>query len=186
MASNSGFSIWEFTSKEVSQIIDLVDCFEAGQSRPIDRRCYSRQVLEYAVSVDLLRPVCKHGVFSQPRERAPEWTGDCSRCTRRSDWRLAFCNGMQFMPEYDLPPAVLWHYVRNMLYHPTGEVRGYSLSQQKGWRTLGLWENGHRWHTEKHRESMFQILCNLASHRYIIFQAAGSVWQITVLDHQEL
>ena len=73
-------------------------------------------------------------------------------------------------------PAVLWELLEKSIKQNTG----FSLTSNKVWRDLGLWENGHRSHSQKTLQEMEAILTSLDLAGYISFNVAGSIWDISI------
>lgn len=173
------FSVWDFSDTEIDQIVKLIDL--ASSLNPLDRRRYTRQVQEFALSRNLVYWQCRHGI--QGRTWAPYPPLDECKDCRREDWRL-YAEPSRWDPSQDLPVEALWRIVDPII----GERTGFSIARQRNWQRLNIWEEGSKYATERDYLAKLQVLNKLFFHRYIIFQYAGSVWQITRLeakDHDE-
>lgn len=150
------FHHWNFTDKEINQIVTLVKAWSNGGIMPIDCRKYTRNVIAYATGMQLLR------------------TGNASN--GENEKRLYLTGSAHFSPRHDMPVESLWRIVKEIM----GERRGYSVSCQKGWLDLNIWPNGHQFHTNRDYTEIVAILNELCLHHYIIFQYGGSIWSIYV------
>lgn len=173
--------IYQFTDAEIDQIIQLCQQWSMGPIKAIDRRKYSPNVQKYACAVNLLNWQCKkHGT-----EADNIWLA-CERCA--SKWptsqyfRLVFPKDLhQFSPRHHLPLEALWRIVKEHILMNQASI-GFSAASKQGWWHLGIAPDGHKWATEKDYTQKLDILHHLATYGLIIFQHAGSVWQITVKE----
>lgn len=145
------FSVYEFTSCEIDQIVVLVREGHTGRVLPIDKRKYSRQVLEYA---------WRWGIT--------ERRGD-GREVCRASGRINSC--------YDLPGEALWRMVAPMLRGQRSI--GKSIARDRMWLDLNIWPEGNRYASATSLEEQEAVLDTLARMGYLIVQRAGSVWEIT-------
>lgn len=140
-----------FTEKEIDQIISLVRDF--GRSIPIDRRRYSRNVLRWAISFDL--------VYDGSKQRWPDEKPGKLYINSRFDI-------------YYLPIIALWKLVDPII----GKSTGYSISTHKEWEGLNIYPTSSKFHSSEDFRLMNEVLCRLDQYHFIIFQSAGSVWAI--------
>ena len=147
------FSIYNFTDKEIEQIVTLVKRWANGDTWvPVDARTFTKQVKAYARNWWLLE--------------------------KREDGRLYLTKDSRFNPRYDLPPEALWRLVEPMLRQDG--ATGYSIVNNPQWAHLDLYPQNDRSATDRDLEAKIEVLGTLASYHYIIVQMAGSVWSITL------
>lgn len=169
-----------FSEKEIKQVAYLMG--QASSLRAIDRRKITKRIERWAVAHGLCMYKCKHGHVSN------DWLiWDCPESQgNKCSWRL-FANDQtwvkRFDAEIDLPAEILWHFVQQFLYRDlpdgTREAKGHSLSKDRGWRELDIYEDGCRFATERDHIAKMTILLKLDLAGYITFQHAGNIWQIT-------
>ena len=143
------FSVYDFSAKEITQIISLVREWSGGRILPIDRRHFTKQVLSYGERWGLL--------------------------SRHEDGKL-YCDG-RFTPAHDLPVEALWHFVEPMLNGQRSI--GRSLTRNEAWLTLNIYPQGHRFATDQTLMEQVEVLDTLQNHGYLLVQRAGSIWEIT-------
>ena len=146
------FSIYNFTDKEIEQIVTLVKRWANGDTWvPVDARTFTKQVKEYARNWWLLE--------------------------KRDDGRLYLTKGCRFNPRYDLPPEALWRLVEPMLRKDG--ATGYSIVNNPLWeKHLGIEVQNSRHASNRDLQEKEDILLELSAHHYIYFQMAGTVWNI--------
>lgn len=166
-----GPGCWEFTSKEIDQIVALVKLWTNGSILPVRRAGYSKQVIEYAVRYGLLIERAKSKNVT-PRLYTAEG--------------IAFSNVPGFG---NLPIEAVWRLVEPMLAGK--ESIGYTIVYHKGWQHLNIFPQprpdefrakttSEDWKRILARdlETATSILLRLSGHHYINFQMAGSIWRI--------
>lgn len=85
-----------------------------------------------------------------------------------------FVSGTVYQSHWET--TLLWE----MLKEAIDSNAGRSLSSSRVWRDLGIWESGHKWHTEQMLQEMEAILVALDLAGYIYFNSAGSIWSINI------
>lgn len=166
-------------------------------ARKIDRRkVSSKDVQRWAVRYSLALWKCNHRrVYDD--WGAPPWShvyldDETDEKPCRCYWTLRFrelddsyqSHYRRFHEEEHLPVEVLWHYVRQFIFHGDGETtRGWSIHKQKGWQALNIYTEGDRWDPDnKHLDVRLKVLERLERAGYFIFQRAGTIYQITLTD----
>lgn len=167
---------FDFTENEISQIHSLVSdsCYN-GRLSPIDRRLYTKNVINFALRVNMVVWVCKHGI------RVEDFVYDtlCEYC-KRDSYRLKMVSGLRFDPVKDLPVEVLWNMTKNILRPEQGlNSVGRSIINHFNWNYLGIEPATSSYFCDYHLSRMVDVLEKLDRFGYIIFQHCGSVWQIT-------
>ena len=147
------FSVYNFTSKEIDQIVTLVVEWTGGRVLPIDQRRHTKNVLEYAERWLLL--------------------------DIRVDGRLVPGEG-HFQACYDLPTEALWRIVSPMF--DGQRSRGHSIARRSEWLTLNIWPVGNKRASAASLQEQIDVLDRLASQGYLLVQMAGSVWEITCMQ----
>lgn len=186
-----------WNEKELKQIIYLWEQHTKYARKKIDRRkVSSKDVQQWAVRYGLALWRCNHGRVCD-EHGSPPWSHtyldhESNEKPRRCNWILRFRElgdpfqsyYRRFREEAHLPPEVLWYYVRQFIFHDDGETtRGWSIHKQKGWLTLNIYCEGHRWDPEnKHLNVRLKVLDRLALAGYFIFQRAGTIYQICLTD----
>jgi len=79
-----------------------------------------------------------------------------------------------------LPVEVLWRLVKPMLR--TDGATGFSVTAHEAWLDLNVYPRRHRFYGEDDRRVQEDVLFELATHRYITFQALADVWEIRECD----
>jgi hypothetical protein len=171
------FSVYEFTDKEINQIVELAEQWLAGSLwTPIDKRRYTKQVIQYATNWRLLVKGSDISDYNKERESTYKKFVD-NRVYNNSD----ILN--DFVPAYDAPVEVLWRlFEKHVLNQAKGEnnIYGYSLSTVKGWLNLNIRPNEHKDQQQYDLEALEQVLIKLASYNYITWQRAGNTWWIEI------
>jgi hypothetical protein len=146
------FGDHEFTEKEIKQIAALIELFTSASDAPIDRRRYEPQVVRFA-------------------ER--------SGLARMRDGRLRpGTSSYLFSIPNDAPASAVWHIFRNRVMKE--DKVGYSITKSDGWKWLNIFPRGNNNHTQKDEDEMMEILHGLHIFGFLIFQHAGSIWDICV------
>jgi len=151
------FSVFDFSSSEIDQIVMVVtDCSE-GRISPYDARVISKQVKDYALSWGLLE---------------------------KKDERL-FCGPLTLnlgrsWAHRELPVEAVWRIVKPM-FEGKNSI-GFSLASKRGWLRLNIYPEKHRRHTQQDMEHIIDTLSYLADHGYVYVQMAGSIWEINILE----
>ncbi len=154
------FSVWAFTDREIDIVVDHVLQYNRGFSRPIDRRRVPRTVQEYGISRHLFIPGFVPGNNGR-------WYYSSSII------------GGTFDTGSDTPVESLWRMVNPMI-GPEGTV-GYSINRDERWKTLNIWPLNERRDQRGQAyaaRDRWDVLCRLAQHGYIWFDAAGTIWDI--------
>lgn len=183
----------EFSEKEIGQIIDLIDRWLSGSNNPIDRRKYTKNVIKYASMFGL---IClgsdlkkEYNYKTQEYETPIEGVRQPSRYFFRRESRA-----FDFLT--DCPVEVLWRLVEPIVDGSSGY---HTILHHRGWHRLNMWcaqdrewERYNEWEwkennrkvyfrDEKFIPFMMSVLNKLSVYGYIIFQHAGSIWQVTKL-----
>ena len=143
------FGTFDFTSHEIDQIVRIIQECGAGRLLPIDRRHYSKQVLRYAEHWGLLAKHDDGRLYAQYR----------------------------FSPVHDVPIEALWRVIEPMLQGQ--QTIGFSITKHPAWETLNIWPQGKRHASNESLDEQRDVLNMLCQHGYILFQYAGSVWEVT-------
>lgn len=191
------FGYFEFTEKEIDQILSLIDGWVAGLNSPIDRRRYTKNVLKYAHHYGLLclgselpkRYSYETGEYETPKEGL-----------RNPDRSFYHRDSRAFDFLTDCPVEVLWKLVEPIIDESSGY---YTILKHRGWRRLNMWcsqdrewerynewelkENNRKvyWRDERYIPFMRSVLNRLSVYGYIIFQYAGTIWQVTKLVNRK-
>ena len=72
---------------------------------------------------------------------------------------------------------ILWE----LLKDACAENSGYSITNNKVWRNLGMWERSSNYFQESMLVEMINILSTLSMAGYIYFQHGGSIWDISII-----
>lgn len=170
--------VWEFSDKEIDQVVELIKWWSTGPfaHSAIDRRRFTKNVQDYATRVGLLDWRCeRHGGRGETVWDACE---DCRRVNAR--FRLVAPEDLRkFSPKWNAPNEALWRIVRDNILEGA-EHKGYSAAMSKGWHTLNIFEEGHKWATPDCYREKLDILHALDVAGYIHFQWAGDIWDIQV------
>lgn len=163
---------YHFSDKEIDQINQLVNLYNAGSIAPIDMRRYTKQVKRYAKSMKLIVDATEYMEWDWKEEKKvyKPWV-DPKR----------FYIGRWF-DLLLLPQECLWRLLKPMIE----ERKGYSITKLNGWLDVGIWPVGHKFHKKEDYEQMMELLLELDKWHYIIFQYAGDVWQITVTEDKAI
>ena len=185
------FSVWDFDDKEIDQIVNLVKIWAGGSTNPIDRRKYTKDVLYWAKRYNLIElgENIKDWDYKSKKEVHPWYV------KRGGKNRYYTTRGKDFEPFYGLPVEAMWRMVEPMLE----KGKGYSITKSKEWCNFGIYcaqdsyfnkideyekEYGSGAHLTygqtKYLPYMRNILGKLANYGYIIFQYAGTIWQVTL------
>ncbi len=160
------FSVWNFSDKEIDQICQLTRAWANGSTRPVDMRRYTDQVLHYAKSRNLI----------MRGDKFPTWSETYKKFFAPNPHRFFLSYGNDFDPRYSLPPECLWRILKPAIDKATGR----SLATYKEWLDLNIAPETHKYHKhDRDLNAMIEIFCLLDQWHYIIFQYAGSVWQVT-------
>lgn len=176
--------IYEFTDKEIDQIVELVKLWSAGNGLPIDRRRFTRQVLKYAEYWGLIKQGkdCVNWNWETSQEELAWYV--------KSPERWYISNELnKFDPVYNMPQEALWRIVKEIIEtSPTynGCIVGYSITKNPLWQYLNLYNANSSSFSNDDLEQMSRIFNTLAQFRYVIFQQAGSIWQITNTENQAI
>lgn len=148
------FSVYDFSDKEIDQICTLVDHWGRGAILPIDKRKYTKQVLEYAVGWGLVETKYR---------------------------RLHFTYG-RFNPVHDVPVEALWRLIRPLLNREG--ATGFSVTKRQEWQFLNIYPEGHKHARQRDFEAKMEVFDRLMQYGYVFFQHAGSVWNISLWKGQ--
>lgn len=153
------FSIYDFSEKEIEQICGLVKRWASGDVyRPIDGRCFTKQIKTWALGWDLL-----------------EAKNDRLYLTSYTSYYNV--SGRAFNVRWNLPVEVLWRLIQPMLREDG--ATGYSIVNNPLWyEHLAIAPQNDRHATNRELEDKEDILIKLSSSHYINFQMAGTVWCI--------
>jgi|SRR5579859_48842 len=144
------FSIYDFSGKEIEQIVALVKRWADGDVwNPVDARTLTKQVKAYAVGWALLA---------------------------KRDGRLYLTSGSMFIPRAYLPTEALWRLVQPMLREDG--ATGYSIVNNLQWKHLNIYEQNNKYASDRDLREKEDILLELSRHHYINFQMAGTTWCI--------
>jgi hypothetical protein len=149
-------SDWKLThglnDKELAQLVRLVKDAVDGASL-VDRRRYSRKVLDWATQYNLLEQYGK---------------------------RLRFKPYSHFRAHWDLPLKALWLMVSEIIGERSGfsvaKQQGWRYLDLWEWDSRYLTSEEGR---QKNNERILEVMFELDRAGFIYFQAAGEVWQIT-------
>ena len=81
----------------------------------------------------------------------------------------------KFDPRFYLPQEALWRLIKPMLE----KSHGFSVTKSRRWHMFDIWPSDNKQCKVADIEAMMHIFGELAKWGYIIFQSAGSIWQIT-------
>jgi hypothetical protein len=184
------FSIWGFSDKEINQIVSLVKEWSTGGTNPVDLRKYTKQVKEYAKRWKLIVLGSEIQEWNYEKEDfVNPWY------VERSGKNRYYLADGKFDALHSIPVEALWQLVSEVLEDGKGH---FTITHSKKWHNLGIWcardsvwEQIDEYQKEKHGlhltngqsryiPEMIRILNKLSSYGYIIFQYAGSVWQVTL------
>ena len=196
------FSVWEFTSEEIDQIVEISTAmlqggngcayvsYDALDLRKVSKHVFAwgknHRIFHYGADMD----TSDYGEFRYLRHSVQ------TKGKRRYFVSLTGSgfDGLMFFLLHDLPPEALFRLVRPVLDNQTGK---FTTIHHKGWKDLGLYcASDKEWDyrdvylqeakgvfltmgESKYTGYMMSVLNRLATYGYIIFQYAGSVWQIT-------
>lgn len=171
------WGVYEFSDKEIEQIVELVHKWADGSSSPIDCRKFTKQVRQWAENWSLIQkgtemPQTKYNSETQEWDYpwyVKQWGKN--RYYIHSELRL-------FQPIRYIPQEALWRILKPMIQ----ERQGFSISTLRDWYTLGIEPNGTKYHKDDDLVEMMFALGELSKWGYIIFQHAGSIWQITITE----
>lgn len=174
------FIIWQFSDKEIDQIVKLVQKWATGSLTPIDRRRYSKQVLDYAERYKLIKK-------GSDMKMKPFLDENDNMGMRLPDWvkpdRYHISDDDIFDPAWNLPQEVLYQILKPALEKSSGR----SIVRSKVWLQLNIAPEGHKWHNGfDDIKRMMNILNNLMSWNYIIFQYAGDIWRIELTEDRAI
>lgn len=158
------FSVYDFSEKEIDQIVVLFKRYCSGSTMPIDRRKVSRQVVEWGLNWGLLA----RGENLKNYQNETPWY-----VKERGLNRVYFTRGV-CSPKWALPVEALWRLVENMVK----EHSGFSITKNPGWYQLNIYPATNGSHSDRDLGEMFEIFVHLDMWGYIRFSAAGSCWQI--------
>jgi hypothetical protein len=185
------FHYFDFSEKEIDQILSLIDGWCAGLNRPIDRRRYTKNVVSYAHRFGLLclGSELKHRYNYQTQETELPEMG------KKYPNRYFFeRESRKFDFLHDCPIEILWRLVEPIIDESSGY---YTILKHKGWGRLNMWcsqdsewerynewelkENNRKvyWRDERYIPFMMSVLNRLSVYGFIIFQYAGTIWQVT-------
>jgi hypothetical protein len=186
------FSVWNFSDKEIDQIVDLVKIWVSGSTNPIDRRKYTKDVLYWATRYNLIimGKDVKEWDYQAEKETHPWYVKKWGKN------RYYTTGGSDFDCEYGLPVEALWRLTQPIFKNG----KGFStITKSKEWHNLNTYcSQDSTWDTideyEKEYGSglhltnaqtrylpyMRKILNKLSAYGYLIFQYAGSIWQVTL------
>jgi hypothetical protein len=192
------FSIWDFDDKEVDQIVQLVTAWATGkrgtlfnQFEALDRRKITKAVFEWSKS----RQVIQLGKHVKQYDYKSQGYIIPRRVKKCGVERWYIGTSDNFSPLYDLPVEAIYRLCKNILDNGSGF---YTITSNSDWRNFGIWcSKDRQWNTKdgyqelvhgKHLtngESRYipfikNVLNKLAIHGYLIFQYAGSIWQVTM------
>lgn len=156
---------YDFSDKEIDQIVQMVKDWAAGSERPIDRRRISRQVLRWAETWGLAR----RGADMR------DWRGELPWFVEDAQ-RFYYTGGKDFWGAWVLPQEALWRLVEPMLQ----DSRGRSIARDRRWNELGLYAEGQAGWNDKALDEIVRVLVGLDQWGYLVFQYAGSTWVITL------
>jgi len=159
------FSVWNFNDKEIDQIVTLVKQWASGSGMPIDRRKFTRNVIDYARA---------RGIIALG-DHCRKWNGELEWYVRSKKRYYINSDLGKFHPRWCLPQEAIYRLVKPMLEKHSG----FSITSNKGWHDLNIYCSKDHLFTNKSIEEMMDILNLLASWGYLIFQYAGSIWCIT-------
>lgn len=191
------WSVYNFTDKEINQIVKVVQWWAGGPICHYDARKLSKQVRKWATYWNLLGWQCKHGIKVLDDD-VPwfDYEGTyCKVCGRgkRQSWRLIASYDGRFSLTHHTPPEALWRLVEPLLYHDNGKMKGYSVIYDHRWRGLNIYpcrREGDKYQedritSERAFQDKLDLFGRLANEGYITWRTAGSVWNITILQQRK-
>lgn len=156
---------WEFSHEEIDQLAELWEhkMFGANDYAPLDRRKFSRKVLQYAANRRMI-------------------VGEQERRERFPSFHSGLPEGPLYLSSYhnspeDIPTEVAWRvFKRNVM----GDKKqaGASLLRSKGWLAFNIYPAGHHHDTAEQADERDRILLRLAMDGYLIVQSGGSIYDI--------
>ena len=158
-------SVFDFSDKEIDQIVEMVKNWGGGDTSPIDRRKVSRQVMRWAEGWGLVKrgsDMC-------------DWDGSVPWFVKDAG-RFYYSSGQDFMGVWVLPQEALWRLVEPMVR----DRRGHSITRDSRWNELNIYAEGQTGWSARALGEMIRVLCILDQWGYLVFQYAGSVWAITL------
>lgn len=163
---------YNFTDNEIDALVDLVVWYCEGHLAPYDmRKLKSRRVKSWATD----RMHCILVKAEDGKHYA-------------ASYHNVGLDTIQFDPVYQLPPEVVWRlFSRYVFDNPTGITRdgkrtiGYSVTKSRGWLSFNVYPSTNRFFSKRDMDCMYFVMSILASHQYVTFLSAGSVWDITEL-----
>lgn len=174
------FSIYKFDDKEINQIVELAETWLGGSLHsPIDKRKYTKQVIQYALNWNLL--IKGSDISDYDKEKESKWR-------KFENNRIYFNSSLlnYFSPSMNLPVEALWRlFEKHILSDAKGEnnIYGYSLSTVKGWVNLNIRPNEHKDQQDYDYCELTKVLIELNKYNYLTWQTAGSIWRIEI--HKE-
>lgn len=195
------YSIWDFSDKEIDQIVEIVKEWGTGSSElfnghgALDRRKISKQVFKWAKSRYLIQQgseilTWRNGDFEHPyyvqRGGINRWYSVSSSTDRRFDAR------------YDMPQEAIWRMLEPIFEQGKGH---WTITNSSVWRQFGIWcASDREWNRKEEIEGkkhltlgearyipfIKDVLNVLEKWGYIWFQYAGSVWQVTLTPERAI
>jgi hypothetical protein len=144
-----------FNKKQTGQITELVKRWASADIyQPIDKRKFDRQVVKYALEKNILE-------------------------TRKNNRTYIRRDASWFDPERDLMPELLYAIICEHIFDfESGESTGYSITKNKGWNILNVFERGSVHNTAGDIEVMRRMFGKLMLAGLVWFQTAGTIWRI--------
>lgn len=191
------FSVWDFDDKEIDQITEIIRAWGTGESSlfnghgALDRRKVTKQVFQWAKDRYLIQKgqditYYSNGDYVHPgyvlRGGLNRWYVVATLVDRRFDAR------------YDMPQEAVWRMISPMFERGKGF---WTITSSPIWRDFGKWCRGDReWDRKEEIEGkkhltlgesryipfIRDMLNLLARWGYIVFQSAGTVWQVTIME----
>ena len=188
------FSIWDFNDKEIDQIVAIVVFSSQGNPNDfidingvIDRRKVSKNVFVWAKNWGL---IAQGKDIVNYKGELPHWVKN------RNRWYIYTGNG-HFDALHCVPSEAIWRIISPILKEHKGF---YSIISDKRWVDLCVWNRGSKeWDRKNdarveyyndHRTfgesvylpKMYDYLGFLALKGYIIFQHAGDIWRVEIIE----
>jgi hypothetical protein len=146
------FSVFEFNTREIDQIVEILVSCNQGRINVFDARKISKQVKDYALSWGILIKNEEGRIFCRSYS-VPFW-------------------------HREVPVEAIWRMVQPMFEGQ--EYKGHSLANNRGWLDLNIYPEDHRNHTQRDMDQIIDILSYLEQYGYISVLMGGSVWEIRV------
>lgn len=159
----------DYTSKEIDQMVGLIEHLAGGPTVAIDRRKFTEPVLRYALS---------RGLLSDQPWKSGEWREHYNKYMLPKGKLYPGDLPANFVSE-DLPVEATWRLFDKHILKGRQKA-GKGIASEPGWLEMGIYPAGDRFDNESAKQERERMILRLARHGFFIFQSSGEIWDLQV------